>query len=143
MRASMNGLPMHLRKAIRDLIAAGGRVTRDGNCLSIDGPAAAADAVRAHAGELAQYVVPSVTAEEAKLVRGLLADAGASVAYVTAPDAARQIVAGIVAGAPDVIGAGLRDRSTAGISTADSNQVQQGRKSRRQTAARWRGRCCA
>jgi DNA polymerase I-like protein with 3'-5' exonuclease and polymerase domains len=104
MRVSMNGLPMHLRKAIRDLIAAGGRVTRDKNCLSIDGPAAAADAVRAHAGELAQYVVPSVTAEEAKLVRGLLADAGASVTYVTAPDAARQIVAGIVTGAPDIIG---------------------------------------
>jgi DNA polymerase I-like protein with 3'-5' exonuclease and polymerase domains len=79
-------------------------VTRDGNCLSIDGPAKAADAVRVHAEELAQYVLPAVTAEEAKLVRGLLADAGAGVAYVTAPDAARQIVAGIVVSAPDVIG---------------------------------------
>ena len=104
MRATMNGLPSHLRKAVRDLSAAGGRVTRDGNCLSIDGPAVAADAVRAHAEELAQYVLPAVTAEEAKLVRGLLADAGAGVAYVTAPDAARQIVAEIVVSAPDVIG---------------------------------------
>jgi hypothetical protein len=104
MRATMNGLPSHLRKAVRDLSAAGGRVTRDGNCLSIDGPAVAADAVSAHAEELAQYVLPAVTAEEAKLVRGLLADAGAGVAYVTAPDAARQIVAGIVVSAPDVIG---------------------------------------
>ena len=79
-------------------------MTRDGNRLSIDGPAAAADAVRAHAEELARYVVPSVTAEEAELVRSLLADAGAGVAYVTAPDAARQVVAEIVAGAPDVVG---------------------------------------
>ena len=104
MRASMNGLPGHLRKPLRDLIAAGGRVARDGNCLSIDGPAAAADAVRAHAEELAQYVVPAVTAEEAELVRGLLADASAGVAYITAPTAARQAVAGIVAAAPDVVG---------------------------------------
>ena len=104
MRASMNGLPIHLRKAVRDLLAAGGRVARDGNRLLIDGPAAAADAVRAHAEELVQYVIPSVTAEEAELVRGLLADAGAGVAYVTAPDAARQVVAEIVAGAPDVVG---------------------------------------
>ena len=72
MRATMNGLPSHLRKAVRDLSAAGGRVTRDGNCLSIDGPAEAADAVRAHAEELAQYVLPAVTAEEAKLVRELI-----------------------------------------------------------------------
>ena len=104
MRASMNSLPSHLRKAVRDLSAAGGRVTRDGNRVSIDGPAAAADAVRAHAEELAQYVVPSVTADEAELVRSLLADAGAAVAYITAPDAARQAVAEIVAGAPDVVG---------------------------------------
>ena len=104
MRASMNVLPGHLRKPLRDLLAVGGRVTRDGNRLSIDGPAAVADALRAHTEELAQYVLPAVTAEEAKLVRSLLADAGAGVAYVTAPDAARQVVAGIVAGAPDVIG---------------------------------------
>jgi ribosomal protein L7/L12 len=32
---------------------------------------------------LAQHVVPSVSAEEAEHVRSLLADAGASVAYIT------------------------------------------------------------
>ena len=104
MRASMNGLPGHLRKPIRDLVAAGGSVARDGNLLSIDGPAAAADAVRAHAEELVRYVIPSVTADEAELVRSLLADAGAGVVYVTAPDAARQAVAEIIANAPDVVG---------------------------------------
>ena len=43
-----------------------------------------------------QHVVPSVGADEAELVRNLLADAGASVAYITSPDAARQAVAEIV-----------------------------------------------
>ena len=104
MRVTMNDLPSHLRKAVRDLSAAGGCVTRDGNCLSIDGPAAAADAVRAHAEELVRYVIPTVTAEEVELVRSLLADASAGVAYITAQDAARQAVAEIVAGAPDVVG---------------------------------------
>ena len=104
MRASNERLPIHLRKPIRDLMAAGGRVARDGNHVLIDGPTAPADAVRAHTEELVRYVVPSVGAEEAELVRELLADAGASVAYVTAPDAARQAVAEIVAGAPDVVG---------------------------------------
>ena len=33
--------------------------------------------------ELERYVVPSVGADEAELVRSLLADAGAAVAYVT------------------------------------------------------------
>jgi 3'-5' exonuclease len=104
MRASVSGLPGHLRKATRDLIVAGGRVARNGNHLLIDGPEAPADALRAHVEELARYVIPSVGAEEAELVRGLLADAGAGVAYITAPDAARQAVAEIVAGAPDVFG---------------------------------------
>ena len=54
--------------------------------------------------QLAQHVVPSVGADEAELVRSLLADAGASVAYITSPGAARQAVAEIRAGAPDVIG---------------------------------------
>jgi DNA polymerase I-like protein with 3'-5' exonuclease and polymerase domains len=53
---------------------------------------------------LTQHVVPSVGAEQAELVRELLADAGAAVAYITAPDAAREAVAKIVAGAPDVVG---------------------------------------
>ena len=85
MRASLNGLPIHLRKPIRDLLAAGGRVARDGSLVLIDGPEAMVEALRAHSEELVQHVVPSVGAEEAELVRDLLADAGASVAYVTSP----------------------------------------------------------
>ena len=100
----VNGLPIHLRKLIRDLLAAGGSVARDGSLVLIDGPEAMAAALRAHSEELVRHVVPSVGAEEAKLVRELLADAGASVAYITAPDAARQAVVAIGAGAPDVIG---------------------------------------
>jgi DNA polymerase I len=49
-------------------------------------------------------VVPSVGADEAALVRELLADAGAHVTYITAPDATRQVVAEIVSGVPDVLG---------------------------------------
>jgi hypothetical protein len=63
MRMSMkskSSMPMHLRKAVRELLAAGGRVARDGNRLLVDGPVAPAEAVRAHAGELARYVIPSV-----------------------------------------------------------------------------------
>ena len=56
------------------------------------------------AAELVRYVIPSVGVDEAVLVRDLLADAGASVAYVTSPDVARQAVVEIVAGAPDVVG---------------------------------------
>jgi DNA polymerase I len=104
MRAPTNGLPIYLRKALRDLIAAGGQVARDGHRLLIDGPEGAAGAVRAYTEELVRYVIPSIGASEAELVRELLADAGAKVAYVTAPEAARQAVAEIVAGAPDVIG---------------------------------------
>lgn len=104
MRASTNGLPIHLRKAVQALQAAGGGVARDGNHVLVDGPTTPAEAVRAHAEELAQHVVPAVDADERELVRDLLADAGAAVAYITVPDAARQAVAEIVAGAPDVIG---------------------------------------
>jgi DNA polymerase I len=102
MRA-LNGLPVHLRKALQALLAAGGRVARDGNLVLIDGPALVG-AVRAYTEELARYVIPAVSADEAELVRSLLAEAGASVAYITAPDAARQAVADIVAGTPDVVG---------------------------------------
>ena len=63
-------------------------MARDGSRVLIDGPPALADAVRAHAEQLAQHVVPSVSADEAELVRSLLADAGASVAYITSPLAA-------------------------------------------------------
>ena len=100
----MTDLPRDLRKPLLDLLAAGGRVARDGSRVLIDGPPALADALHAHAEPLAKHVVPSVSADEAELVRSLLADAGASVAFITAPAAARQAVAEIRASAPDVIG---------------------------------------
>jgi DNA polymerase-1 len=93
-----------LRKPLRELLAAGGCVARDGNQVVINGPPALADVMRAHAQQLAQHVVPSVRADEAGFVRSLLADAGASVTYITSPGAARQAVAEIVAGAPDAVG---------------------------------------
>jgi hypothetical protein len=96
MRASMNGLPIHLRKPIRDLLAAGGCVARDGNHVLVDGPEATVEAVRARSEELVRYVIPSVGVDEAEFVRSLLADAGTNVAYVTAPGVARQAVAEIV-----------------------------------------------
>jgi DNA polymerase-1 len=94
----------HLRKPLLDLLAAGGCVAREGSRVLIDGPRQLADAVRAHAHELTQHVVPSVSADEAELVRSLLSDAGASVTYITSPVAARAAVAEICAGTPDVIG---------------------------------------
>jgi hypothetical protein len=97
-------LPRHLRKPLLDLLAAGGCVARDGSRVLIDGPPQLADAVRAHAQQLTQHVVPSVSADEAELVRSLLSDAGASVTYITSPFAARAAVAEICAGTPDVIG---------------------------------------
>jgi DNA polymerase I len=101
----VNGLPIHLRKPLRALIAAGGCVARDGTHVLIDGPEAMAGAVRAQIEELARHIIPSVGAEEAGLVRDLLADAGAHVVvYVTAPGAARQVVAEIVASAPEAVG---------------------------------------
>ena len=96
--------PRHLRKPVLELLAVGGCVARDGNRVLIDGPPIVADALRGHAEELAQHVVPSVGAEEAEHVRSLLTDAGASVAYITSPHAARQAVAEIRASTPDVIG---------------------------------------
>src|SRR6187401_89372 len=100
----ITGLRRHLRKPLLDLLAAGGRVTRDGSRVLIDGPSALADALHEHAEPLAQHVVPSVSADEAELVRSLLADAGASVAYITSPSAARRAVAEIRASASDVVG---------------------------------------
>src|SRR6478735_3581772 len=97
-------LPKHLRKPILDLLAAGGGVAREGSRVLIDGPRQLADAVRAHAHELTQHVVPSVSADEAELVRSLLSDAGASVTYITSPFTARAAVTEICAGTPDVIG---------------------------------------
>jgi DNA polymerase I len=99
--------PLHLRKLVRDLGAAGGRIARDGSNMVIDGPPAAAPtiaALRTRVDELTTYLVPSVTPEEAAGTRGLLADAGASIVYITDREAARLAVAGICAGQPDVIG---------------------------------------
>jgi hypothetical protein len=97
-------LSRHLRRPILDLLAAGGCVARDGSRVLIDGPPPFADALHGYTEQLAQHVVPSVSAGEAELVRSLLADAGASVAYITSPDEARRAVAEILARDPDVIG---------------------------------------
>jgi DNA polymerase I len=97
-------LPRHLRKPLLELLAAGGCVARDGSRMRIDGPTPLADALRRHVEQLAQHVVPSVGADEAELVRSLLADADASVAYITSPGAGRQAVAEICASSPDVLG---------------------------------------
>src|SRR6478735_174417 len=101
---TVTNFPVHLRKPLLELLAAGGTVARDGSRVLIDGPRQLADAVRAHAYELTQHVVPSVSADEAELVRSLLSDAGASVTYITSPVAARAAVTEICAGTPDVIG---------------------------------------
>jgi DNA polymerase I len=100
----VSNFPRHLRKPLLELLAAGGSVARDGSNVLINGPAALADAVRTHDKQLAQHVVPSVGADEAELVRSLLAEAGASVAYLTSPSEARRAVADICASAPGVIG---------------------------------------
>jgi hypothetical protein len=97
-------LPSPLRRLIRNLLAAGGRITRDSASIMVYGPPDVADALRSHVTELATYIVPSVTPDDAGFVRGLLADAGASVAYITGPAAARDAVADICGSRPDVIG---------------------------------------
>jgi hypothetical protein len=69
-----------LRKQIRDLFAAGGQISREGACVVIEGPAHVADTLRAEAEQLATSIVPSVTPDDAALVRSLLEDAGVSIA---------------------------------------------------------------
>ena len=102
---TITDLPRHLRKPLLDLLAAGGCVAREGSRVLIDGPPALGRCrARARSSQLAQHVVPSVSADEAELVRSLLSDAGASVAYITSPFAARAAVTEICAGTPDVIG---------------------------------------
>ena len=81
-----------LRKQIRNLLAAGGQISREGATLVVDGPPQVADTLRAEADRLATSIVPSVTADDAALVRSLLDDAGVSVAYITDPAAARNAV---------------------------------------------------
>jgi hypothetical protein len=63
-----------------------------------------ADILRAEADQLATFIVPSVTPDDAALVRSLLEDAEASIAYITDPAAARNAVAEIRASQPKVIG---------------------------------------
>jgi DNA polymerase-1 len=101
---TVTNFPKHLRKPLLELLAAGGCVARDGSRVLIDGPPTFADAVRAHAEELGQHVVPSVGTNEADLVRSLLAEAGACVAYLTSPFEAHRAVAEICASDTDVIG---------------------------------------
>ena len=96
--------PPALRRQVRDLIAIGGRITRDGVTVVVDGPAEVAGALRTETDQLATYIVPSVSPDDAALVRNLLTDAGTSVAYVTDPAAAREAVADIRASQPEVIG---------------------------------------
>ena len=93
-----------LRKQIRDLLAAGGQISRDGATVVVEGPPQVADTLRAEAEQLAASIMPSVTADDAALVRSLLEDAGVSVAYITDPAAARNAVADIRASQPEVIG---------------------------------------
>jgi hypothetical protein len=92
-----------LRKQIRDLLVAGGHISRDGATLLVEGPPELADALLAEGNQLAT-LVPSVTSGEAALVRSLLEDAGVSVAYITDPAAARNAVADIRTSQPEVIG---------------------------------------
>jgi hypothetical protein len=58
-------LPFALRRLVRDLLAAGGRITRDSATLMVDGPPEVADPLRAHVAELATDIVPSVTLDDA------------------------------------------------------------------------------
>jgi hypothetical protein len=64
-----------LRKQICDLLAAGGQISRDGATVVVEGPPQVADTLRAEAEQLATSIVPSVTADDAALVRSLLEDA--------------------------------------------------------------------
>jgi DNA polymerase I len=93
-----------LRKQIRHLLAAGGQISCQGAAVVVDGPPEVADSLRAKADQLAISIVPSVTPDDAALVRSLLEDAGVSVAYITDPAAARNAVAEIRASQPEVIG---------------------------------------
>jgi hypothetical protein len=83
-------VPAHISRLVRNLRAAGGEIHRDGGDLLVNGPPTAAAfiaALRANVTELAAYVVPRVTPEEAATVRMLLSDAGVRIAYITEPAA--------------------------------------------------------
>ena len=129
-----------LRKQIRDLLAAGGQISRDGATVVVDGPPEVADSLRAEADQLATSIVPSVTPDDAALVRSLLDDAGVSVAYITDPAAARNAVADIHASQPEVIGLDVETEVLTSLPPAETSCIQQGWQSRRQTATRRRRR---
>ena len=61
-----------LRKQIRHLLAAGGQISCEGAAVVVDGPPEVADSLRAKADQLAISIVPSVTPDDAALVRSLL-----------------------------------------------------------------------
>ena len=60
-----------LRRQVRDLIAIGGRITRDGVTVLVDGPPEIAGALRTKTHQLATYIAPSVTPDDAALVRNV------------------------------------------------------------------------
>jgi DNA polymerase I len=93
-----------LRKQIRSLLVAGGQISREGATVVVDGPPEVADTLRAEADRLATSIVPSVTPDDAALVRSLLEDAGVAIAYITDPPAARNAVGDICASQPEAIG---------------------------------------
>jgi hypothetical protein len=68
-------------------------------------------------------VIPSVSAERAVLVRELLADAAAAVAYITSSQEARHAVAEIVAGAPYVVGLDFETEALSAFRQPIPNQV--------------------
>jgi hypothetical protein len=84
--------PPALRRQVRDLIAIGGRITRDGITVLVDGLPEMAGALRTETQQLAAYIVPAVAPDDAALVRSLLTDAGTSVVYVTDPAAAPEVM---------------------------------------------------
>ena len=96
--------PPALRKQVRNLLAAGGQISCEGTTVMIDGPPEVAAPLRAETDQLATAIVPSVTPDDAALVRSLLEEAGASIVYITDPAAARNAVADIRASQPEVIG---------------------------------------
>jgi DNA polymerase-1 len=96
-----------LRAAIKNLLSCGGRVLRDSGQIIIEVPDAAKAeiaAVRSQTEELASFVLPSVTGEEADSVREVLREAGVQIVYVNCPEVARRAVDEICSAVIDVIG---------------------------------------
>ena len=98
------------------------------------GPQAAAEAVRAQPRNWCSTSFPRSAPARPSSSVSLLADAGASVAYITSPDAARQAVAEIVAGAPDVVGLDFETEVLPAFRQPIPVRFNEGRKPRRPTA---------